>query len=154
MDLLKKGKRIVIAIIVVLILIDILSSSGLASIYIRLGDTHTAIIKIFHGLISLFLESLILYFLYKGHQWAKILITVVLLIRGVSSFSSFLYVITTLEAIYVTLLGLIYIGIISILFLSKSVNGFLLHQGNKANTSEKTKTSEKHEQSDSEDSEN
>jgi len=133
-DLLKKGKHIVVAIIVVIILIDVLNSSFISSIYIRLGDTQTAIIKIFYGLIWLLLESLIFYFLYKGHQWAKIFMIVILLFRGIPSFSSFFYMITTLEAISVTISGSIYIGIILILFLSKSVNEFLLHQREKANT--------------------
>ncbi|WP_027399710.1 hypothetical protein [Anaerovorax odorimutans] len=130
MELIKKGKKIVIGIIIALIIIDIITIPGSTYIYAINGSMNQVISHLIQATIRLGLESIILFFLYKGHIWAKNLMVILLLIGGffglVIITSSKLY----LFEIYFLIMSVVFIISAIILTASKSVKSFLYFQKN------------------------
>lgn len=129
MESIEKGKKLVTSIIILMLLIDIFTIAITTSIYAVNDMINYATYKIMQGIFRFILESLILFFLYKGHKWAKWLIIILLFIGGLFSLISFL---ANFSFIFFVL-GIVYIVISIILITSKPVNMFLEFQkhGNK-----------------------
>lgn len=116
-----RGKKITIAIIVIMLLVDITTTAITSSIYASYGDSGQASFKIMQGLFRFMLTGLLLFFLYKGHGWAKWIITILALIAGaISLLSIFNVILILMAAIYIT------IGVL--LIVSKDIKHFMLSQ--------------------------
>jgi hypothetical protein len=123
-----RGKKITIAIIVIMLLIDITTTVIISSIYSAYGDTGQASYKIMQGIFRLILTGLLLFFLYKGHQWAKWIIAILALIAGgMSLFSVF--------NVFIILMAAIYIITGVLLIASKDIKHFMLYQRGELPTS-------------------
>ncbi len=119
-----KGKKMVIGIIVLVLLIDIITIIVTSSLYVSAGDMALALSKSLTGIIRIVIEGVILLFMYKGHKWAKWLIAVLLLIGGLLSVISMLAGINL--ALFVA--GVIYVVSGATLIFSFPVNCFLNSQ--------------------------
>ncbi|OPX42130.1 hypothetical protein CLHUN_40360 [Ruminiclostridium hungatei] len=126
LESIEKGKKLVTSIIILILLIDIFTIAITSSIYAVSGMMSDATYKIMQGIFRLLLEGLILFFLYKGHKWAKWLMIVLLFIGGLFSLITFI----TSFSIIILLMGIVYIVIGIILTTSKSVKLFLEFQKN------------------------
>jgi hypothetical protein len=124
MESIDKGKKLVTSIIILILLIDIFTIAITSSIYAVNGMMSYATYKIMQGIFRFILEGLILFFLYKGHKWAKWLLIILLFIGGLFSLISFL----ANFSFIVLLLGIVYIVIGMILTTSKSVKIFFEFQ--------------------------
>ncbi|QOX62237.1 hypothetical protein FRZ06_02135 [Anoxybacterium hadale] len=123
MDLVKNGKSITITIIAVVILLDIISS---LSVFLMYSGGNENVLTI---MIRLILECLLLYFLYIGHRWAKVLTAILLLIGGVLSVLTGITLIgSPLDFLMTLAFGLVFIISGIILIKSKSVNTFFSYQ--------------------------
>jgi len=133
METIIKGKRLVIGIIALVLLIDIITIVVTASVYVSAGDMGLALSKSVTGVIRFALEGVILFFLYKGHAWAKWLIAVLLFIGGLLS------IVSMLAGIDIVLLvgGVIHLVSGATLIFSFSVKSFLNSQRGIVNPSEK-----------------
>ncbi len=110
MESIEKGKGIIISTIVIILLFDfiIIAFRGL------LGG------RIVEGVIRFFLECLILFFLYKGHSWAKWVISILLILAGGLS------LLTLLRGFsLIILLGVLYFIFGIALISSKDVNAYM-----------------------------
>jgi hypothetical protein len=132
MDSLKKGKYIIIAIIALIAINDIFGLSFLARIYVNLGDMKAALTMGLQELAKVLIHFLLLYSIYKGNYWAKIIMASLLAFLGISYLLGVLYGLSAVEMWYTAGLGLLYIGIALLLFFSKSVKEFSLYQRDKA----------------------
>lgn len=129
MDLVKKGKNIIITIIVALILLDIISSSSVFLLYPGSKDALTIIIR-------LMLECLLYYFLYRGYRWAKVLITILMISAGALSVITSITLLGSPVGLIISLmLGVLFIGIGITLVRSKTVNTFFSYQREKSESS-------------------
>ena len=141
MDLLKKGKYTVIAIIVLVILTDVYNFSHMIGVCINSGYANT--IKVM-GLeaVKLFIHIMLLYSMYKGQQWARLTMIGLLLFLGMSYFMGLLYGLASGQTLYVVFLCGIYIFMAFVLFFSKPVKEFMLYQRNGGNVSVKNESSQ------------
>lgn len=126
METIEKGKKLVTSIIILILLIDIFTIAITSSINAVNGMMSDATYKIIQGIIRLLLEGLILFFLYKGHKWAKWLISILLFIGGLFSIITFI----TSFSIIILSMGLVYIVSGINLTSSKCVKLFLEYQKN------------------------
>jgi hypothetical protein len=124
MDLVSKGRKIIISIIVVLLLFDIAVIAITSSLYAAHGLYDYASFKLMQGLFRFTLEVIILFFLYRGHRWAKWLLIVLLAAAGLFSLIS---LISDFDLI-VLIIGLMFIFIVAVLIFSESVKEFLYYQ--------------------------
>jgi peptidoglycan/LPS O-acetylase OafA/YrhL len=124
MDSIKKGKRIIVSIIVAVLLIDFIIIAFVSTLYAMNGKYDYAAFKTVQGGFRFLLEMLILYFLYRGHKWAKWTLTILLLLGGLLSVFSLM----SSFNVFSLVLGVIYISISSILIASESVNNFFKYQ--------------------------
>lgn len=124
MNSIKIGKKIVIAIIVVLLLINLISTISMM-VY---GKSDEIAATAFFGLVRLAVIGTILYYLYSRNKIAKWLIVIVTLYYGISGFLSTLISFnTSLNAIGMInlVINIIYITIGVELIVSRHVNNFL-----------------------------
>ncbi len=126
METIEKGKKLVTSIIILILLIDIFTIAITSSINAVNGMMSDATYKIIQGIFRLVLEGLILFFLYKGHKWAKWLMSILLFIGGLFSIITFI----TSFSIIILSMGLVYIVSGINLTSSKSVKLFLEYQKN------------------------
>ncbi len=126
METIEKGKKLVTSIIILILLIDIFTIAITSSINAVNGMMSDATYKIIQGIIRLLLEGLILFFLYKGHKWAKWLMSILLFIGGLFSIITFI----TSFSIIILSMGLVYIVSGINLTSSKCVKLFLEYQKN------------------------
>lgn len=131
----EKGKYIIIGIIAVIAINDIFGLSFLARIYMNLGDMKAALTMGLQELAKVIIHFLLLYSIYKGHYWPKIIMASLLSFLGISYLLGVLYGLSAVETWYTVGLGLLYIGMALILFFSKSVKEFSLYQRDKAKMS-------------------
>jgi len=124
MDLVSKGRKIIISIIVVLLLFDIAVIAITSSLYAAHGLYDYASFKLMQGLFRFTFEVIILFFLYKGHRWAKWLLIVLLVAAGLFSLIS---LISNFDLL-VLIIGLMLIFIVAVLIFSESVKEFLYYQ--------------------------
>lgn len=124
MESLKKGKRLVVSIIIFVLVLDIIVIAISSSFYAVSGMLGQATYKIAQGLFRLFLEGIILFFLYAGHRWAKWLLSILFFLGGLFSLFSALATFSFL----LLFMGVAYITIGIILLSSKPVKDFLEYQ--------------------------
>lgn len=124
MDLKIRGKKIVIGIIALIIIIDVTTIASNLLVFAMSGNIGYGIQKVVTGLIRLLLEIGIFYNLYKGRNWAKWVIVVLLSLGGLLSLS--LQLVTF--SIILLLLGVAYMAMSVILIVSKSVKEFMRYQ--------------------------
>jgi uncharacterized membrane protein YfhO len=120
----EKGKKIIVGVVVSLLLIDFITTAATSSLYATNGMMEQASYKLLQGMFRFILTGVILFFLYKGHKWAKLLITILLLAGGLAvllSLSNSFNLITLA-------MGAIYFFISFILLTSNSVNKFMKAQ--------------------------
>lgn len=129
MEKVLKGKKIVIAIIVIFLLIDITTTVVTASIYASTGAMEEVAGKIIRGAIRFLLTCLLFFFLYKGHKWAKWLIVVLAILSGLFSALAFL---ATLSWVMLAL-AVVNIGVGIVLLASGSVRDFFKYQRGELN---------------------
>lgn len=120
MEEIQKGKKIVIVIIAVILLADIVTTVTLASMYLSVGNTLRAMSDGIQGIIRLAFTGVLLFFLYKGKKWAKIMMLILFLVASVIAFLSF--------DLFTIVLGIIYMGCCMTLIFSSSVKAFLAQQ--------------------------
>lgn len=124
MDSVKKGRKLLIFIITTILLIDIITIAVTTSIIAVNGGMDYASFKLLQGIFRFLLTCLLLFFLYRGHSWAKWIISILLMISGVLSILSFFGVVN----IFILLLGIIYTMISLVLIKSRDVNTFMKYQ--------------------------
>ncbi|HQK35348.1 MAG TPA: hypothetical protein PK074_11530 [Spirochaetales bacterium] len=124
MELVVRGRRMLIIIMSALLLVDISTTIVVSYLYTRYGYTSQALSGLITGVVRLAITALILFFLYKGHRWAKWLIIVLMFFAGL--FSLF-----ALPSFLAKSLGVLCIVSGIVLIASKSINGFLQYQRSK-----------------------
>lgn len=124
MDIVLKGKRLVTWIIVVTLLIDIITIAVISSLYATIGNMDYASYNLLRGIFRFILTGIIMYFLYKGHTWAKGLITVLALLSGLIAIMSLLANFNLIMFV----MGSVYISIGVTLLTSNSIKNFMSYQ--------------------------
>lgn len=127
MKTVKFGKKIVIAIITVLLLTTIIT----IIITVVNGQADEKGYSTFFGLVRFALIGSILYFLYKGNKVAKWLIVIMTLMGGITGFLALLLAFNrALIGIYIVNMAMVitYIAIGVALIVSSPVNNFLRFQ--------------------------
>lgn len=120
----KKGKKIVVWIIALLLVIDIIITIVTSSLYAINHMMEYAISNLLQGVVRFILTGILLFFLFKGHKWAKWTITILLLLCG-------LWVMISLLATFsfiLLIMGIFCLGIGITLIASNSVNQFFKNQ--------------------------
>lgn len=130
MDLVIRGNKIIIGIIAIILLIDVVVLASSVSLYALSGNIGYATPKIVQGLIRLLLEIGISYNLYKGNNWAKWVLVVLLALGGLISLVSVIpiFSVITIFGVVYFLLGIVYVVICVILIASRSVKEFMRYQ--------------------------
>jgi len=124
MESVLKGKKIVIGIIITILLLDIIVIAITSSLYAYYGEIDEVLNELVTGSIRLILESFLLFFLYKGHQWAKSLLVFLLLLGVIFSLFSLLLSFN----IWMIFMAVLYIIISVNLLVPKSVKDFFRYQ--------------------------
>lgn len=124
MEQVNKGRKTVLVLIVIALLIDILSTAAISSLYQQIGATDVASYKLLQGIFRFILTCILFFFLYKGYSWSKWLCAILFLLSGgyslIAAISNF--------NIIVLILGLFYFLLGIVLFASKSVKTFFSYQ--------------------------
>ena len=76
MELINKGKRILIIAIAIIIAFDIISIALFSTVLHEAGKTNEATYILAQGCIRLTLTFLLCYFIFKGHRWARIIMMI------------------------------------------------------------------------------
>lgn len=124
MEMVNKGKKLVIGLIVIVLLINIVSIAFVSSIYAVSGRMDLASYKLLQGIFRFILEVLLLFFMYKGHRWAKWLFVMLFMLAGIMAL---LGLISEFNLI-VLVLGLVYVCFGVMMIFSRSVKTFFLYQ--------------------------
>lgn len=130
MDLIKKGKKIVISIIVSFIIIELLEILTFSYIYAVAGNMNDVVAQLLRGAFRIILECTIFFFLYKGHTWAKNIMVGLLLIGGIFGLVSALGSGLHFLNIIMIALSIAFLGFAIVLMKSKSIQCFLSFQKN------------------------
>lgn len=126
MERVTKGKNLVIGIILVTILIDIFTNIFTFITYSSNGFAAEATTKLVQVGVRFALTVLLLYFLYNGKNWAKVLIIVFTAIGGVSAAMSLIVYFTYIMFV----MSVAYIAIAITLIASKNIKYFFQYQNN------------------------
>lgn len=129
MENVNKGKKNIIGIIVLILLIDIITITVTSSLYAVYGNHEYATYKLMQGMFRFLLTGILLFFLYKGHKWAKWLTTFLFIIGGLLAIISLLVRFNFL----MLLMGIVYGGICIVLIKSSSIKDFMRYQRGEAN---------------------
>lgn len=124
MEMVNKGKKIVIALIVTVLLVSIIIGVSVSSLYAVGGQADVASYKLIQSLVRWILTAILMFFLYKGHSWAKWLFIVLF---GLAA----LIVLLSLNAgfnVILVAVGTIYAFFCVMLICSQSVKAFLQYQ--------------------------
>lgn len=124
MDTIQKGKKILLAMIITVLLISVLTTSMNFILYTTNGYREVAVTKLFQGGLRLILTMILCYFLYQGHRWAKGVSSILFFISGVFS----LVILVKVFHLGLLLIGIIYTSLGFCLMNSGSVNTFLRSQ--------------------------
>lgn len=127
MDSVKKGKTILIIFIVLTLISDLMISGALTLTYALNGSYGIGAQRLIEGFVRLALTIVILYFLYKGHEWAKWIVAILMIIGGLASASM---IVTSYTIIYI-FLSILFLGFGIVLFASRDVKNFLRYQKEK-----------------------
>ena len=124
MDMVNKGRKMVTALIVVILLVDIITVASVSSIYAVSGRADLASFKLLQGIFRFILTGLLMFYLYKGHRWAKWLSAVLF---GLGGFVALVSLVSIFNLVLLTM-GLVYAFFCISLIASGSVNKFLQYQ--------------------------
>lgn len=124
MESVMKGKKIIIAIITVMLLIDIITIITTSTIFASSRGMEYATYKLTQGIFRFLLTCLLLFFLYKGHGWARWVIAILLIIAGVFSLLS----LVGFFNIVMLIMGIVFSVMSVILFVSADVKSFMKYQ--------------------------
>lgn len=130
MDLIKKGKKIVVGIIIAFLIIELFEIITFSYIYAVTGNMNSVVAQLVRGAFRLILECTIFFFLYKGHIWAKNLMIGLLLIGGIFGFASALGSGLHFLNIIMIALCITFLVFAIILMKSESIKCFLSFQKN------------------------
>lgn len=83
MELVTKGKKMLIAVIVANLVISVFTIAIYASLLNTIGETSKAAYELAQGLFRFVLECLMFLFIFKGHRWARIVAMVLFGLGGV-----------------------------------------------------------------------
>jgi hypothetical protein len=130
MELIIRGKRIVIGIIAIILSINVATIVSTMLVYVQIDSIGFAALNSVKGLIRLLLEIGILFCLYKGHNWARWLLVILLGLGGLISLYIAIPLFNAIDVFGVIylMLGIIYIAIFIILIVSKAIKAFMTYQ--------------------------
>lgn len=120
----EKGKGIIIAVSTIILTFDFLSS---VFSFLTSSNTYRALILCS---LKLLIECIILFFLFKGHNWAKIITSAILIIYGIIPLMTFLLT-CSLSRLIIAVFYLIF-GIA--LLVSKDVKSYIDYKKDKIKT--------------------
>lgn len=126
MEKVNKGKHLVIRIILVSLLISIFTNIFTFITYSSNGLAAEATTKLVQGGVRFALTGLILYFLYNGKKWAKVLLIVLTALAGISAATSLI----VYFSYFMLVMSVAYITIAITLIVSKNVKCFFQYQNN------------------------
>ena len=124
MELINRGKKLLITAIVIYLSMEIAVILFSASIYYASGDVDLITASLFRGIVRNIFACLLFMFIYKGHNWARI---IVLVLTGVSILYCFVSIIVFSSMLLLVILMLILLVPMFFLFfilLNKSVKAF------------------------------
>lgn len=126
MDLVNKGRKIVMLSIVLLLFMDIIFTSISTILLVPKTNLNTISYVLVQSLVRLAVEASLSYFFYKGYKWANWLLLTLLLAVGILclivTFSNF--------NLLLLLFSIVFIGLAVLLFFSRTVKTFLDYQRN------------------------
>lgn len=120
MEKIQKGKKMLLAMIFAMLLLEIVLILMNARSYISIGNTEAAVSSLTEGTIRFFITGALLFFVYKGKPWARWIIIVLFLLGSLIAFVLFNFI--TLA------LGIIYTSFCMMLMFSSSIKAFLAYQ--------------------------
>lgn len=124
MELINKGKKLLIISIVTVLALSFIITALISGLYYNAGQIGEANHELIQGIIRFALSCLLFYFVYKGHRWAKI---VTLVLFGFSGIAGMIMSFTI--SMYLLILAIVYIGCFVIL-LSKPVTAYMDYKRN------------------------
>lgn len=124
MEMVKKGRVIVVFIIVTLLSMSIIISTTTISMYARIGATNLVQKNLIQSSVRFLLTVLLLYFLYKGYQWAKWIVVVLFILAGIMC----LFSIFQTNGLIMMVIGIVYFILSIILIASENVKYFFQYQ--------------------------
>ena len=120
----RKGKKLVIGLCAAILALDVIVSIVLFSVYAYMDRMDFAILKVISGIVRLGVDGVLLYFMYKGHNWAKWLLAVFFMMNGFRGLGSLL----TSFDLFVGIPSLFYLSLGIILISSDCINEFFMYQ--------------------------
>jgi hypothetical protein len=124
LEMVNRGRKMVIAMIVIVLLIDIITTASTCLIYAASGSYELVSSNLTPGIVRFIITALIMFYLYKGYGWAKWLSVILFLIGGLVS----LFLIVSDFHVILLVLGLVYIFFGTMMIVSGSVNNFFRYQ--------------------------
>ncbi len=124
MEIVNKGKKLVICLIVTILILNFIVTAILSSLYAISNRMDLANYRIIQGIFRFIVSGVILYFMYKGHQWAKWLLVVLFMVGGISGFIS----LTSGFNLILVVLSIVYVCFGAMMIFSRSINTFYLYQ--------------------------
>lgn len=120
MEKIQKGKKMLLAMIFAMLLLEIVIILMNARSYISIGNTEAAVSSLTEGTIRFFITGALLFFVYKGKPWARWIIIVLFLLGSLIAFVLFNFITVSL--------GIIYTSFCMMLMFSSSIKAFLAYQ--------------------------
>lgn len=120
MEKIQKGKKMLLAMIFAMLLLEIVLILMNARSYISIGNTEAAVSSLTEGTIRFFITGALLFFVYKGKPWARWIIIVLFLLGSLIAFVLFNFITVAL--------GIIYTSFCMMLMFSSSIKAFLAYQ--------------------------
>ncbi len=130
MELIKKGQKRLIIIIIVYLIFSFLTFVFSAASTHADGNTTEAIYELLQGMFRFTLESLLFFFIYKGYNWARITALVLLYLGAAGSLlMTFLYREYSLISIIMFVVCAVYI-LICLMLHSKPIKAYQQYKKN------------------------
>lgn len=120
MEKIQKGKKMLLAMIFAMLLLEIVLILMNARSYISIGNTEAAVSSLTEGTIRFFITGALLFFVYKGKPWARWIIIVLFLLGSLIAFVLFNFITVAL--------GIIYTSFCMMLMFSSSIKAFFAYQ--------------------------
>lgn len=124
MEKVNKGRKMVIAIIAIVLIIDLAIATITSSMYAVSGKMDFASYRLMQSICRFIIEGILSIFLYKGHRWAKWTWIVLFTIVGTFSLISLLVGFNVI----ILAMGLVYLFFGIILIISCNINLFFRFQ--------------------------
>jgi hypothetical protein len=121
----RKGKKIVVFMIVCILLFDIIIIGILFALNYSIGNIAEAISNLPQDIFRFGLECILCVFLYKGHRWAKWITIVLFVLAGIVA-GIFIIILPISPIVFFLLIfGITYLIFAGVLLFSRSVKMFL-----------------------------